>query len=79
MPPLHNPRNWNSHNEFELPSFAHAHEHIHCMCDQITTDSQTVPFTCYLNWVSTGSDMYVVNRGESLVACEFIDCELINN
>ena len=33
-----------------LASFAHAHKHIHCMCEQITTDSQIVPFTCYLNW-----------------------------
>ena len=49
------------------------------MCDQITTDSQTVPFTCYLNWVSTGSDMHVVNSGKSLVACEITDSELINN
>ena len=46
---------------------------------QITTDSQTVPFTCYLNWVSTGSDMHVVNSGKSSVACEITDCELINN
>jgi hypothetical protein len=34
---------------------------------------QTVPFTCYLKWVSTGSDMHVVNHDESSVACEFID------
>ena len=40
---------------------------------QITIDSQIVPFTCYLNWVSTGSDMHVVNRGESSVACEFTE------
>ena len=33
-----------------IASFAHAHKHIHCMCEQITIDSQTVPFTCYLNW-----------------------------
>jgi methionine-rich copper-binding protein CopC len=45
---------------------------------QITTDSQTVPFTYYLNWVSTGSDMHVVNSGKSSFACEFTDCELIN-
>ena len=46
---------------------------------QITIDSQTAPFTCYLNWVSIGSDMHVVNSGKSSVACEIIDCELINN
>ena len=46
---------------------------------QITTDIQNVPLTCYLNWVSTRSDMHVVNRGESSVACEFIDFELIIN
>ena len=70
--------------EFELPSFhmliiisiAYVIAWLHFT--QITTDSQTVPFTCYLNWVSTGSDMHVVNHGESSVACEFIDCELIS-
>jgi hypothetical protein len=46
---------------------------------KIPTDRQTVPFTCYLNWVSTGSDMHVVNSGKSSVACEINDCELINN
>jgi hypothetical protein len=56
-----------------IASFAHAHKHIHCMCEQITTDSQTVPFTCYLNWISIGTDMHVVNRDESSVACEFTD------
>ena len=40
---------------------------------QITTDSQTIPSTCYLNWISIGSDMHVVNHGKSLVACEFTD------
>jgi hypothetical protein len=32
--------------------------------------------------ISTGvhwNDMHVVNRGESLVACELTDCELMNN
>ena len=62
-----------------IASFAHAHKHTHCMCEQITTDSQTIPFTCYFNWVSTGYDMHVVNCGESSVACEFTDCELMNN
>ena len=46
---------------------------------EITTDIQTVPFTCYLSWVSTGSDMHVVNNGKSSVACEITDFELINN
>jgi hypothetical protein len=45
----------------------------------VSNDSQTVPFTYYLNWVSTGSDMHVVNNGKSSVACEITDCELINN
>ena len=44
----------------------------------VTTDSQTVPFICYLNWVSTGFDMHVVNSGKSSIACEITDCELIN-
>ena len=46
---------------------------------QITIDSQTIPFMCYLNWVSAGSDMHVVDNGKSSVACEITDCKLINN
>jgi hypothetical protein len=45
----------------------------------VTIDSQTVPFTCYLNGVSTGSDMHVVNSGKSSTTCETTYCELINN
>jgi len=72
-------------NEFLLPRLCIPHGHIQCVCGcmsaptKVTTDSQTVPFTCYLNWVSTGSDMHVVNSGKSSVACEITDCELINN
>jgi hypothetical protein len=72
-------------NEFLLPRLCIPHWHIQCVCGcmsaptKVTTDSQTVPFTCYLNWVSTGSDMHVVNSGKSSVACETTDCELINN
>jgi hypothetical protein len=72
-------------NESLLPRLHIPHGHIHCVCGcmsaltNVTTDSQTVPFTCYLNWVSTGSDMHVVNSGKSSVACEITDCELINN
>jgi hypothetical protein len=72
-------------NEFLLPRLHIPHWHIQCVCGcmnaptKVTTDSQTVPFTCYLNWVSTGSDMHVVNSGKSSVACEITDCELINN
>jgi hypothetical protein len=72
-------------NEILLPRLRNPHGHIQCVCGcmsaltNVTTDSQTVPFTYYLNWVSTGSDMHVVNSGKSLVACEITDCELINN
>jgi hypothetical protein len=72
-------------NESLLPRLCIPHGHIQCVCGcmsaltNVTTDSQTVPFTCYLNWVSTGSDMHVVNSGKSSVACEITDCELINN
>jgi hypothetical protein len=72
-------------NEFLLPRLCNPHGKIHCVCgcmsalNNVTTDSQTVFFTCYLNWVSTGSDMHVVNNGKSTVACETTDCELINN
>jgi hypothetical protein len=52
-----------------------------CMSEltNVTNDSEIVPFTYYLNWVSIGSDMHVVNSGKSSVACETTDCELINN
>jgi hypothetical protein len=72
-------------NEFLLPTLCNPHGHMKCVCGcmsastKFTTDSQTVPFTCYLNWVSTGSDMHVVNNCKYLVACEITDCELINN
>ena len=72
-------------NEFLLPRLRNPHLHIQCVCGfmsaltNVTIDSQTIPFTCYLNWVSTGSDMHVVNNGKSSVACEFTDCEIINN
>jgi hypothetical protein len=72
-------------NESLLPRLHIPHGHIHCVCGcmsaltNVTTDSQTVPFTCYLNRVSTRSDMHVVNSSKYLVACEIIDCELINN
>jgi hypothetical protein len=72
-------------NESLLPRLHNPHGHIQCVCGcmcaltNVTTDSQTVPFTCYLNWVSTGSEMHVVNSSKSSVAREIIDCELINN
>jgi hypothetical protein len=72
-------------NESLLPRMKNRHGHIHCVCGcmssltNVTIYSQTVPFTCYLNWVSTGSDMHVVNSGKYSVACETTDCELINN
>jgi hypothetical protein len=72
-------------NEFILPRLRNPHGHIQCVCGcmsastKVTTDSQIVPFTCYLIWVSPGSDMHVVNSGESSLGCEIIDCELINN
>ena len=72
-------------NEILFPRLCNPHGHIQCVCGcmsaltNVTTYSQTIPFTCYLNWVSTKSDMHVVNSGKSLVACEIIDCELINN
>jgi hypothetical protein len=72
-------------NEFLLPRLCNPHGHIQCVCGcmsaltNVTTDSQDVPFTCYLTWVSTRSDMHVVNNGKSSVACEIIDYELINN
>jgi hypothetical protein len=72
-------------NEFLLPGLCNPHGHIQCVCGcmslvtNVTIDSQIVPFTCYLNWVSTGSDMHVVNSGRSSVACEITNCELINN
>ena len=46
--------------------------------DNVTTDIQ-IPFHLELNWVSTGSNMHVVNSSKSSVACEATDCELINN
>jgi hypothetical protein len=72
-------------NESLLPRLHIPHGNIHCVCGcmsaltNVTIDSKTVPFTCYLNWVSTGFDMHVVNNGKSSVACEITDCELINN
>jgi hypothetical protein len=72
-------------NEFLLPRLRISHGHIHCVCGfmsaltNVTIDSQTDHFTYYLNWVSTGSDMHVVNSGKSSGACEITDCELINN
>jgi hypothetical protein len=72
-------------NKLCLPRLCNPHGHIQCVCGcmsaltNVTIDSQTVHFTCYLNWVSTGSDMHVVNSGKSSVACETTDCELINN
>jgi hypothetical protein len=61
-----------------IASFVHAHKHIHCMCEQITIDSQLSLSPV----ISTGvhwNDMHVVNCGESSVACELTDCELLNN
>ena len=46
--------------------------------DNVTTDS-LLPFHLELNWVSTGSDMHVVNSSKSSVACEDTDFDLINN
>ena len=46
--------------------------------DNVTTDS-LLPFHLELNWVSTGSEMHVVNNSKYLVSCETTDCELINN
>ena len=72
-------------NEFLFPRLCNPHGYIQCVCGcmsaltNVTIDSQIVPFTCYLNWVSTGSNIQVVNSGKSSVACEIIDCELINN
>jgi hypothetical protein len=72
-------------NESLLPRLHIPHGNIQCVCGcmsaltNVTNDRQIVPFTCYLNWVSTGSDMHVVNSGKSSVACEITDCELINN
>jgi hypothetical protein len=72
-------------NESLLPRLHNPHGHIHCVCGcmsaltNVTIHSQTIPFTCYLNWASTGFDMHVVNNGKSSVACEIIDYELINN
>jgi hypothetical protein len=53
-------------NESLLPRLCIPHGHIQCVCGfmsaltNVTIDSQTIPFTYYLNWVSTGSDMHVV-------------------
>jgi hypothetical protein len=72
-------------NESLLPRMCIPHGHIHYVCGcmsaltNVTNDSQTIPFTYYLNWVSTGSDMHVVNSGKYLVACEITNYELINN
>jgi hypothetical protein len=70
-------------NESLLPRLHIPHGHIQCVCGfmsaltNVTTDSQAVPFTCYLNWVSIGSDMHVVNNGKSSVACEITDLSLV--
>ena len=72
-------------NESLLPRLHIPHGNIQCVCGlmstptKVTTDSQTIPFTCYLNWVSTGSDIHVVNSDKYSVSCENTDCELINN
>jgi hypothetical protein len=74
-------------NEFKflLPRLRIPHGHIHCVCGcmsaitNVTIDSQTIHFTCYLNRVSNGSDMHVVNSGKYSVACDTTDCEIINN
>jgi hypothetical protein len=72
-------------SESLLPRLHNHHGHIHCVCGfmsaltNVRIDSQIVPFTCYLNWVSTGSDMHVVNSGKYSVSCEITDCELIKN
>jgi hypothetical protein len=72
-------------NEFLLPRLRIPHGHIQCVYGsmsaptKVITDSQTVPFTYYLNWVSIVFDMHAVNNGKSSVACETTDCELINN
>ena len=68
-------------NEFNLafPSLHNPHWHLQCLfgctCAPtiVTTDSITVPFT----YLSTGSDMHVVNSGKYSVACEITACELI--
>jgi hypothetical protein len=81
------PANGKPANEFEFLflrlRIPYGHIHYVCGCmsalTNVTIDSQTIPFTCYLNWVSTGSDMHVVNNGKSSVACGISDCELINN
>jgi hypothetical protein len=68
-----------------LPRLHIPHGNIHCVCGcmsaltNVTTDSQIVPLTCYLKWVSTGSNRHVVNSAKSSVACETTDCEIINN
>ena len=42
-------------NEFLLPRLCNPHGNIQCLCGymsaptKVTTDSQTIPFTCYLN------------------------------
>jgi hypothetical protein len=67
-------------NESLLPRLHIPHGHIQCVCGfmsaltNVRNDSQTVPFT----FISTGSDMHVVNSGKSSVACETTDCELIH-
>ena len=72
-------------NEFLFPRLCNPHGHIQCVCGcmsaltNVTIDSQTVPFTYYLNYVSIRSDIHVVNSGKYSVACEFNDFELINN
>ena len=51
-------------------SFSHAHKHIQCMCEQLTTDSQlslSPVISTSVHW----NDMHVVNHGKYLVACEF--------
>ena len=46
--------------------------------DDVTTNS-LLYFHLELNWVSIESDMLVANNSISLVSCEIITCELINN
>jgi hypothetical protein len=72
-------------DESLFPKLRIPHGHIQCVCGfmsaptKVTNDSKTVPFTCYLNWVSTRSDIHVISSGKYSVSCETTDCKLINN
>ena len=66
LPPLHNPCNWNSHNEFELPSL-HMLMSISTAC---VNKSQLISKLSLSPVISIGvhwNDMHVVNRGKSFV------------